>query len=43
MCGSYSRVVVKALSTSLGLFCRINTVSHVVGYTAEASGHIDDR
>ena len=38
VCGSYSRVVVDALSTHLGLFCRIDTTSNVVVCTAEAGG-----
>ena len=38
VCGCYSRVMVEALSTHLGFFCRIDKTSHVVVYTAEARG-----
>jgi hypothetical protein len=38
VCVTYSRVVVQALSTHLGFFCRIDTTNTVVVCTAEARG-----
>ena len=38
VCVTYSRVVLEALSTHLGFFCRIDTTSNIIICTTEAGG-----
>jgi hypothetical protein len=40
VCVTYSRLVLEALSTHLGFFCRIDTTSNIIICTTEAGGGV---